>query len=155
VEAGFVGKGRDGAAVVGGDGAAGVADEEGEVEGVEEGGRDDGWVRGGVGGGGAVGGAVGFGGGVVAEGRGDAGGFLVRGEEIVGDVFDKDAFSLWKVSMSCLFMSRVFALKRRTSLAAGSKIWSITSLYVTSAKPLFFLASSSSAYRSLSRSGPK
>ena len=92
VEAGDCVQGGDGAAVVGGDGAAGVADEEGEVEGAEEGGGQDGGV---FGGGEAVGCAVVYGGfGMGLEGGGGFGGFAVGAEEVVDYVFDEDAFVL-------------------------------------------------------------
>lgn len=90
---------RDGAAVVGGDGAPRVADQEGEVKLVEEREGDDGRVGDVAGvaiGGSAVGllgggCAVGVG---VPEGRGDAGGLVVGREQVVGNVLDEEAFPL-------------------------------------------------------------
>ena len=46
METGDVREGRDGAAEIGWDGVAGVADEECEVESFEEGERNNGWIAG-------------------------------------------------------------------------------------------------------------
>jgi hypothetical protein len=98
---------RDGAAVVGGDGAARVADQEGEVEFAEQSGRDDRWVGRGVAATGiAVGGCpVGVGGAVdrlgligAGERGNNVGGLAVRREEVVGDVLDEETLALCGVS---------------------------------------------------------
>lgn len=84
--AGDVLAGRHGAAPVGGDGAARVADEECPVELAQDVKREDCWVAG-------LGDA--------AEGLGDGGWAGVGGEDVLGHIFDEDAFALG-VLVGCL-----------------------------------------------------
>lgn len=73
---------RDRTPVVRGDGAARMADEEGEVKFAKDVERDGGWIHGVV-----LAAAT-------AEGVGNAGSVTVGGEEVVGHVLDEDALTL-------------------------------------------------------------
>jgi len=104
VEVRYLVEGRHGAAVVGGNAAAGVADEKGELEAAEGVEGDDGGVLGFFRSG---------------EGWGDLGGFAVRREEIVGYVFDEDLFlSLW---VACKLSA---VGHRRLGAGDGTEKWS-------------------------------